>query len=64
MCEFESAETTIVNHAGAASDVPIEISSDHARQGEMAVNTLHVLSFGLAGAILGNVIVLLFISWS
>ena len=63
MCEFESAETTIVNHA-AASDVPIEISSDHARQGEMAVNTLHVLSFGLAGAILGNVIVLLFISWS
>jgi hypothetical protein len=63
MCEFESAETMVVNHAGAASEVPIEISSDHARQGETAVNTLHVLGFGLAGAVLGNAIVLLFVSW-
>jgi hypothetical protein len=64
MCGFESAETTVVNHAGAAPEVPFEISSDHARQGETAVNTLHVLGFGLLGAILGNTIVLLFVSWS
>ena len=64
MCGFEAAKTTVVNHAGAAPGLPIEISSDNARQGEMAVNTLHVLGFGLAGAILGNTIVLLFVSWS
>jgi hypothetical protein len=64
MCGFESAETTVLHEAGVAPEVPIEISSDDARQGETAVNTLHVLGFGLAGAVLGNAIVLLFVSWA
>jgi len=64
MCKFESAETTDLNQAGVAPEAPIEISSDDARQGETAVNTLHVLGFGLVGAILGNTIVIVFVSWS
>jgi hypothetical protein len=64
MYRFESAETNVLNRADVVRKAPIEISSDDARQGETAVNTLHVLGFGLAGAILGNTIVLLFVSWS
>jgi hypothetical protein len=60
MCGFESAKTS--GHANVSSEVPIEISSDDARQGETAVNTLHVLGFGLAGAVLANAIVLLLVS--
>jgi hypothetical protein len=42
---------------------PFEISSDDARQGDASQNTLYVLGFGLAGAILGNTLVLAFLTW-
>jgi len=61
MCGFESAETTVLNHMAVTHEMSIEISSDDARQGETSVNTLHVLAFGLAGAVLANAIVLLFV---
>jgi hypothetical protein len=41
----------------------LEISSDDARQGDPSQNTLYVLGFGLAGAILGNTLVVVFLSW-
>jgi hypothetical protein len=57
-------ETTISNHSRVAPGMPIEISSDDARQGDMAHNTLHVLAFGLSGAILANALIFAFFAVS
>jgi hypothetical protein len=46
------------------SEAPIQLSSEEARQGDLAHNTLHVLGFGLAGAILANALVLAFFTLS
>jgi len=64
MCGSVSAETIVSNRSSAACAAPIAISSDDARQGDTAPNTLHVLGFGLAGAILGNALVLALLPWS
>jgi len=64
MCGSHSADTTGSNRSNAAYAAPIAISSDDARQGDAALNTLHVLGFGLAGAILGNALVLALLTWS
>jgi len=53
-------DTNVSGHRQPALEVPIQISSDDARQGDMARNTLHVLGFGLAGAILANALTLVF----
>jgi len=37
--------------------VPIVISQDHARQGPLGNRVAYVLGFGIAGAILANVLV-------
>jgi hypothetical protein len=52
MCQVKFVETTICNHPHFAPKMPIEIPFDDARQADMAHNTLHVLGFGLAGAII------------
>jgi hypothetical protein len=65
MCQVKFVETTISNHSHVAPEMPIEISSDDARQGDMAQNTLHVLGFGLlAGAILANALIFAFFAMS
>ena len=54
-------DSTISRHSQTA---PIRISADDARQGDMAHNSLHVLGFGLAGAILANALMLVFFTLS
>jgi hypothetical protein len=61
-CPVRFVETTVSNHFRVAPKMPIKISSDDARQGDMALNTLHVLGFGLAGAILANALILAFLT--
>jgi len=46
------------------SEAPVQLTSEEARQGDLAHNTLHVLGFGLAGAILANTLVLAFVMFS
>jgi hypothetical protein len=60
MCEFNCARTRVSNRSHLRHQAPIEIYSDGAPQGDMAHNTLHVLGFGLAGAILANALVLVY----
>ena len=57
-------ETTVSNHLHVAPEMRIEVSSEDARQGDMAHNTLHVLGFGLAGAILANALIFAFFAVS
>jgi len=63
-CTVKFVEATVSNHSHVAPEMPIEISSDDARQGDMAHNTLHVLGFGLAGAILANALIFAFFAVS
>ena len=56
--------TTVSNHSRMPLQVPIQICSDDARQGDMAYNTLDVLGFGLAGIILANELILVLFTWS
>jgi hypothetical protein len=60
MCPLKFVETAVSNQFRVTPKMPIEISSDDARQGDMALNTLYVLGFGLAGAILANALILAF----
>ena len=64
MHRVNHVDTTVSNHSRMALLVPIQISSDDARQGDMAHNTLYVLGFGLAGTILANGLILVFFTWS
>jgi len=41
-----------------------EVYSEDVPQDDMEPNTLHVLGFGLAGAILTNALVLIYFVWS
>jgi len=61
MCGFDFVETNVSDQSSVTPKAPI--SSDYARQGDPSQNTLYVLGFGLAGAILGNTLVLVFFSW-
>ncbi len=63
MPALDSAETHISRRAHSASEAPIMISQDYARQGPMGHQVLYVLGFGIAGAILGNVLVLTYFAW-
>ena len=63
MCVFDFAETKLSCLACVTPKAPFKISSDDARQGDTSQNTLYVLGFGLAGAILGNALVLAFLTW-
>jgi hypothetical protein len=60
---FDFVEISVTDQSSVTPKAPFEISSDHARQGDTSQNTLYVLGFGLAGAILGNTLVLAFLSW-
>ncbi len=60
MCELNSAKASVSNRSHLTHEAPVEIYSDDAQQGDMAYNTLHVLGFGLAGAILANALVLFY----
>jgi hypothetical protein len=64
MRRVNHVDTTVSNHSRMALQVPIQICSDDARQGDMAHNTLYVLGFGLAGTILANGLILVFFTWS
>jgi hypothetical protein len=63
MCGFDFVETNVSDQSSVTPKAPFEISFDDARQGDPSQNTLYVLGFGLAGAILGNALVLVFLSW-
>jgi hypothetical protein len=63
MCGFDFVQTNASDQSSVTPKAPFEISSDDARQGDPSQNTLYVLGFGLAGAILGNTLVLVFLSW-
>jgi hypothetical protein len=57
-------DSTLPKQLQVKPEVPIQLSSEEARQGDLAHNTLHVLGFGLAGAILANTLVLAFFTFS
>jgi len=63
MCGFDFVETNVSDQSSVTPKALFEISSDDARQGDQSQSTLYVLGFGLAGAILGNTLVLVFFSW-
>jgi hypothetical protein len=63
MCGFDFVETNVSYQSPVTPKAPFEISSDDARRGDPSQNTLYVLGFGLASAILGNTLVLVFFSW-
>jgi hypothetical protein len=54
MPAFDSAETHISRRAHCASQAPIMISQDDARQDPEGRRVLFILGFGLAGAIFAN----------
>ena len=58
MTKLDSAETHASNRAVAKA--PFTISQDDARQGPMGHQALYVLGFGLAGAILANMLVFIY----
>jgi len=64
MHRVNHVDTTVSNHSRMALQVPIQICSDDARQGDMAHNTLYVLGFGLAGTILAYGLILVSFTWS
>jgi hypothetical protein len=55
--DFDSAEMHVSKRAHCAEEAPIVISQDDARQGPSGHHMLYVLAFGLAGAILSNILV-------
>jgi hypothetical protein len=60
MPAFDAADTRVSEHAHCASKGPIMISQDDARQGPSGHRILYVLGFGLAGAILSNMLVFIY----
>jgi hypothetical protein len=54
MTVFESVETPISRRAHPASEAPIIISQDDARQDPAERRALYILGFGTAGAIFAN----------
>jgi hypothetical protein len=58
MTKLESAEIHAPNRAVAKT--PFTISQDDARQGPIGHQALYVLGFGLAGAILANMLVFIY----
>jgi hypothetical protein len=63
MYKINHDDATVSKPSHRARQVPIQISSDDARQGDTAPNTLHVLGFGLVGAILANALIFVFYTW-
>jgi hypothetical protein len=64
MHRVNHVDKTVSNHSRMAPQVPIQICSDDARQGDMAHNTLYVLGFLLASTILANGLILVLSTWS
>jgi hypothetical protein len=62
MYKPEVKDTIVSKHSYATSDERIEISFEDARQGDDVQSTLLVLAFSLAGAIVGNTLVLVALS--
>ena len=60
MPAFDAADTRVSKHAHCASKGPIMISQNDARQGPSGHRMLYVLGFGLAGAILSNMLVFIY----
>jgi hypothetical protein len=60
MSELDSAETHNTRPAQFTVEAPIIISQDHARQGPADHQVLYVLGFGVAGAILANMLVFIY----
>ena len=60
MPTLDSADTHVSKRAPCASEAAIIISQDDARQDPMGYRVLYVLGFGLAGAILANVLVFIY----
>jgi hypothetical protein len=60
MPTFNAAGTHVSKRAHCASKPPIMISQDDARQGHSGHRMLYVLGFGLAGAILSNMLVFIY----
>jgi hypothetical protein len=58
MTKLDSAEIHASNRAVAKA--PFTISQDDARQGPIGHQALYVLGFGLAGAILANMLVFIY----
>jgi hypothetical protein len=54
MTALHAAETRISRRAHRASEAPIVISNDDARQDPAGRRVLYVLGFGIAGAIFAN----------
>jgi hypothetical protein len=54
MPAFDSAETHISGRANCASEAPIMISQDDARQDPAGRLVLYILGFGIAGAIFAD----------
>jgi hypothetical protein len=64
MYQITLVDSALPKQLQVRPDVAIQLSSEEARQGDLAHNTLHVLGFGLAGAILANALVLAFFTFS
>jgi hypothetical protein len=64
MTKFDSAEIANSERAHLAEHAPSMISQDDARQGPMGHQVLYVLGFGIAGAILANMLVFIYFAWS
>jgi len=60
MPAFNAADTHVSKRAPCASTPQIMISQDDARQGHSGPRMLYVLGFGLAGAILSNMLVFIY----
>ena len=60
MPAFDAADTRVSKRTHCASKGPIMISQDAARQGPDGHRMLYVLGFGLAGAILSNILVFIY----
>lgn len=60
MPAFDSVATRVSERAHCASEAPTLSSQDHARQDPSGHHMLYVLGFGLAGAILSNMLVFIY----
>jgi hypothetical protein len=60
MPAFDAADTHVSERAHCASKPPSMISQDDAQQGSSEHRMLYVLGFGLAGAILSNMLVFIY----
>jgi hypothetical protein len=61
MTKFDSAEIANSERAHLAEHAPSMISQDDARQ--VGHQVLYVLGFGIAGAILANMLVFIYFAW-